>query len=123
MLCDIEFAPMHTFELSCGCKFCAVIFSPYKIWECPWKILWSQRKSQNCVGAESSVDRLMKQIATFVSEISDEFKVVVVQAIKSLALKFPRKHGILMNFLSSMLRDEGGLVSYRMFLHDFCDLK
>ena len=60
-------------------------------------------------GAESSVDRLMKQIATFVSEISDEFKVVVVQAIKSLCLKFPRKHGILLNFLSGMLRDEGGL--------------
>lgn len=33
-------------------------------------------------GAESSVDRLMKQIATFVSEISDEFKIVVVQAIR-----------------------------------------
>lgn len=31
-------------------------------------------------GAESSVDRLMKQIASFVSEISDEFKIVVVQA-------------------------------------------
>ncbi|CAH1278633.1 unnamed protein product [Diabrotica balteata] len=60
-------------------------------------------------GAESSVDRLMKQIATFVSEISDEFKVVVIQAIKVLALKFPRKHGTLMNFLSAMLRDEGGL--------------
>ena len=60
-------------------------------------------------GAESSVDRLMKQIATFVNEISDEFKVVVVQAIKSLCLKFPRKHGILMNFLSGMLREEGGL--------------
>ena len=30
-------------------------------------------------GAESAVDRLMKQIASFVSEISDEFKVVVVQ--------------------------------------------
>merc|ERR1712004_953511 len=60
-------------------------------------------------GAESSVDRLMKQIATFVNEISDEFKVVVVQAIKALCLKFPRKHVILMNFLSSMLREEGGL--------------
>ncbi|VEN47829.1 unnamed protein product [Callosobruchus maculatus] len=60
-------------------------------------------------GAESSVDRLMKQIATFVSEISDEFKVIVVQAIRALALKFPRKHGVLMNFLSAMLRDEGGL--------------
>ena len=60
-------------------------------------------------GSESSVDRLMKQIATFVNEISDEFKVVVVQAIKSLCMKYPRKHGILMNFLSGMLREEGGL--------------
>jgi coatomer protein complex subunit gamma len=60
-------------------------------------------------GAESSIDRLMKQIGTFVSEISDEFKVVVVQAIKSLCLKFPRKHGTLMQFLSALLRDEGGL--------------
>lgn len=51
----------------------------------------------------------MKQIASFVSEISDEFKVVVVQAIRALALKFPRKHSVLMNFLSGMLRDEGGL--------------
>ena len=33
-------------------------------------------------GAESSVDRLMKQISTFVAEISDEFKIVVVQAIR-----------------------------------------
>lgn len=60
-------------------------------------------------GAESSVDRLMKQIATFVSEISDEFKVVVVQAIRTICHKFPRKHSVLMNFLSAMLRDEGGL--------------
>ena len=46
-------------------------------------------------GGEASVDRLMKQIASFVSEISDEFKVVVVEAIRSLGLKFPRKHGVL----------------------------
>lgn len=59
-------------------------------------------------GSESSVDRLMKQISSFMSEISDEFKIVVVQAIQSLCLKFPRKHGVMMNFLSSMLRDEGG---------------
>ena len=60
-------------------------------------------------GAESSVDRLMKQISSFVSEISDEFKIVVVQAISALCTKFPKKHGILLNFLSGMLRDEGGL--------------
>lgn len=60
-------------------------------------------------GAESSVERLMKQIATFVAEISDEFKVVIVQAIRSLCTKFPRKHSVLINFLSQMLREEGGL--------------
>ncbi|XP_031636649.1 coatomer subunit gamma [Contarinia nasturtii] len=60
-------------------------------------------------GAESSVERLMKQIATFVAEISDEFKIVIVQAIRALCFKFPRKHSILMNFLSQMLREEGGL--------------
>ncbi|XP_059169133.1 coatomer subunit gamma-2-like [Physella acuta] len=59
-------------------------------------------------GNESSVDRLMKQISTFMSEISDEFKIVVVQAIRSLCSKFPRKHNTLMTFLAQMLRDEGG---------------
>lgn len=33
-------------------------------------------------GSETSVDRLMKQISSFMSEISDEFKIVVVQAIR-----------------------------------------
>ena len=59
-------------------------------------------------GNESSVDRLMKQISSFMSEISDEFKIVVVEAIQSLCLKFPRKHTVMMNFLASMLRDDGG---------------
>lgn len=35
-------------------------------------------------GNESSVDRLMKQISSFMSEISDEFKIVVVDAIRSV---------------------------------------
>lgn len=60
-------------------------------------------------GAESSVERLMKQIATFVAEISDEFKVVIVQAIRALCTKFPRKQSVLVTFLSQMLREEGGL--------------
>jgi coatomer protein complex subunit gamma len=37
-------------------------------------------------GAEGSVDRLMKQIATFVNEISDEFKIVVVQVTNIISL-------------------------------------
>lgn len=74
-------------------------------------------------GSEASVERLMKQIGTFVNEISDEFKVfnffiffkiwltfqiVVIEAIRSLCERYPRKHATMMNFLASMLRDEGG---------------
>ncbi|KAL1918813.1 uncharacterized protein VTP21DRAFT_2835 [Calcarisporiella thermophila] len=59
-------------------------------------------------GNEASVDRLMKQISGFMSEISDEFKVIVVEAVRSLCLKFPQKQTIMLNFLSGVLRDEGG---------------
>jgi coatomer protein complex subunit gamma len=50
----------------------------------------------------------MKQITGFMSEISDEFKVIIVDAIRSLCLKFPSKHVAMLSFLSNVLRDEGG---------------
>ena len=50
----------------------------------------------------------MKQISSFMGDISDEFKIVVVDAIRSLCLKFPQKHRSLLSFLSTILRDEGG---------------
>ncbi|KAI9222398.1 adaptin N terminal region-domain-containing protein [Blastocladiella britannica] len=59
-------------------------------------------------GTESSVDRLMKQISGFMSEISDEFKVIVIDAIRVLATKFPAKQAVMLTFLSGVLRDEGG---------------
>lgn len=59
-------------------------------------------------GNESSVDRLIKQISGFMSEISDEFKIIVVDAIRSLSFKFPSKQSAMLGFLSGVLRDEGG---------------
>ncbi|KAF8899210.1 coatomer protein [Infundibulicybe gibba] len=59
-------------------------------------------------GNEASVDRLIKQITGFMTEISDEFKVIIVDAIRSLCLKFPTKHASMLAFLSGVLRDEGG---------------
>ncbi|KAK8403505.1 hypothetical protein O3P69_000520 [Scylla paramamosain] len=60
-------------------------------------------------GSEGSVDRLMKSISSFLNDISDEFKIVVVEALRSLALKYPRKQAVLMGQLADMLRSEGGL--------------
>merc|ERR1712194_825393 len=59
-------------------------------------------------GSESGVERLMKQITSFMSEIADEFKIVVVDAIRAMCIKFPQKHRLLMTFLSNVLREEGG---------------
>eukprot|EP00800_Vazella_pourtalesii_P020521 TRINITY_DN7291_c0_g1_i1.p1 TRINITY_DN7291_c0_g1~~TRINITY_DN7291_c0_g1_i1.p1 ORF type:complete len:641 (-),score=157.73 TRINITY_DN7291_c0_g1_i1:82-2004(-) len=59
-------------------------------------------------GTEASVERLMKQIAKFMGEIPDEFKVVVMKSIQSLCQKFHKKHQLVMSHLSSWLREEGG---------------
>lgn len=60
-------------------------------------------------GTESSVDRLMSQISGFMNDITDEFKITVIDAIRSLALKFPNKHQSMLSFLAGGLRDEGGI--------------
>lgn len=39
-------------------------------------------------GSEGSVDRLMKQISSFMNEIADEFKIVVVKAIRQVCVCF-----------------------------------
>jgi coatomer subunit gamma len=59
-------------------------------------------------GSEESIERLLKQIQSFMSEIADEFKVKVVEAIHALCLKYPSKYYALMNFLGTALREEGG---------------
>ncbi|CAG8661732.1 20790_t:CDS:10, partial [Racocetra persica] len=73
-------------------------------------------------GNEASVDRLMKQITGFMSEISDEFKVIVVDAIRSLCLKFPTKQAVMLSFLSGVLRDEGGYEFKRAVVEAIFDL-
>lgn len=49
----------------------------------------------------------MKSISSFMAEITDELRIVLVEALRSLCLKFPHKHSTLMAFLSSVLREEG----------------
>lgn len=42
------------------------------------------------------------------TDITDEFKVVVLESIRMLAAKYPRKYSVLLNFLSGLLRDPAG---------------
>ena len=73
-------------------------------------------------GNESSVDRLMKQISGFMADITDEFKVTIVEAIRTLCLKFPSKQAGMLTFLSGILRDEGGYDFKRSVVESMFDL-
>ena len=58
----------------------------------------------------------MKQISSFMTEIGDEFKIVVVKAIRELCVKYPAKH-------RSMVRTHVLGLSIDSFLHGYHDLK
>lgn len=59
-------------------------------------------------GNEYNIEKLMKQITTFLTEANDEYKVILVVAIENFCYKFPTKIILLVNFLASVLREEGG---------------
>lgn len=73
-------------------------------------------------GSENSIERLLKQIQNFLSEIADEFKVKVVSAIHALCLKYPSKYYALMNFLGNALREEGGFEFKRAIVDAYLGL-
>ncbi|CAL8071918.1 unnamed protein product [Calicophoron daubneyi] len=62
------------------------------------------------IGNENNVERLLKHVCPFMSEITDEFKIVVLESIRALATKYPKKYTVLLNFLSGLLRDSAGYI-------------
>jgi len=73
-------------------------------------------------GTEFSIERLMKQISSFMSEIGDEFKIVVVRAIRELCTKYPKKHRVMVSFLATFLREEGGYEFKKSIVDSIVDL-
>jgi len=73
-------------------------------------------------GSENSVDRLLKQISVFLSEIPDEYKVTIVKSIQRLCLTYPAKHRVLVGFLSNFLREEGGFEFKRSIVNSIVSL-
>lgn len=72
------------------------------------KLIGAPWVHQTCPAYRCSARCCFLQIGTFMTDIADEFKIVVVEAIRSLCLKFPQKYRALMNFLSGVLREDGG---------------
>ncbi len=72
-------------------------------------------------GDENAVDRLIKQIGGYIGEISDEFKIIVVDAVRALCLKFPTKYEGMLDFLGNVLRDEGAFEYKQATVDAICE--
>jgi len=59
-------------------------------------------------GNRNSIDRLLKSMATFLSYIADEYKVMIVRSLEVVCILFPEKHVTVVEFMSKFLREEGG---------------
>ncbi|CAK9438403.1 uncharacterized protein LODBEIA_P26270 [Lodderomyces beijingensis] len=64
---------------------------------------------ENGATGGESVDRLITKMTSLMDEITEDFKIVIIEAIENLALKFPSKHKKLVSFLTDLLRDDGSL--------------
>lgn len=73
-------------------------------------------------GSENSIDRLLKQISVFLSEIPDEYKITIVRSLQRLCLTYPAKHRVLVGFLSNFLREEGGFEFKRSIVNAIVSL-
>ena len=73
-------------------------------------------------GSENSIDRLLKQISAFLTEIADEYKITVVRSLQKLCLTYPAKHRVLVGFLSNFLREEGGFDFKRSIVNSIISL-
>lgn len=72
--------------------------------------------------SENAVDRLLKQISTFLTDIADEYKVTVVRSLQQTCLTYPSKHRVLVGFLSNFLREEGGFEFKRSIVQSIVSL-
>lgn len=73
-------------------------------------------------GSENSIDRLLKQISAFLTDIADEYKITVVRSLQKLCLTYPSKHRVLVGFLSNFLREEGGFDFKRSIVQSIVSL-
>lgn len=73
-------------------------------------------------GKEWNVDRLLKQISGMMNDITDEFKILIIDAIRALCLKFPTKQASTFIFLSNVLRDEGSYEYKRAIVEAIFDI-
>jgi coatomer protein complex subunit gamma len=74
------------------------------------------------VEPDTAIERLLKQIGTQMNDLSDEFKIVIVDAVRNLCLKYKSKYQSIMQFLAQLLLQKGGYQFRRTVVDTFLTL-
>lgn len=74
------------------------------------------------VEKESAVEGLLNQVSTFIDELYDDFKIQVVEGIRTLSKKFPAKTPAILTVLSRILKKEGGFTFKRLIVDTFVEM-
>jgi len=64
------------------------------------------------IGAEETVEKLIKTVGGFLKDVPEDLRVVLIDTVRGLGLRYPHKHEIIMRFFAQSLRHEGSL-SYK----------
>ncbi|CCE66276.1 hypothetical protein TPHA_0P01180 [Tetrapisispora phaffii CBS 4417] len=60
-------------------------------------------------GTEKNISSLISTITKFIHEVSDDFKIIIIDAVRTLSLNFPQEWKAILNFLIDVLKNgEGG---------------
>ena len=59
-------------------------------------------------GGEAIIDRLLSRIHSFMSDIQDDFKMMIVDSVRMTCIRCTHKYRVSLSFLSTYLREEGG---------------
>lgn len=74
------------------------------------------------LSTEANVEKLLSQITAFMTDVTDDFKVELVESIKVLCLRMPQKHKVLIKFVGETLKDEGGLLLKTTIINTLIEL-
>jgi len=84
----------------------------------------SSSSSSSLSSHELSIDRLLKQISSFLHHLAEEYKIMVIKSLSRTCVHYPTKYYriIVGGFLSKFLREEGGFIFKQTIVNTIINL-
>lgn len=64
-------------------------------------------------GTDKNIGSLIKTITKFIHEVNDDFKIIIIDAIRTLSLNFPEECDTILHFLMESLQSAEGSLQFK----------